>query len=153
MKERDVVVLAHNIRSLWNIGSLFRSADAFKIRHIYLTGYTAIPPRTEIHKTALGAEEWVLWSKHSDATLVISDLKSKGYTVVSLEISNESTPLHTHRPPEKTCIILGHEILGVTDQLQKLSDAVVHIPMLGKKDSLNVSVAAGIAFYHYRCAV
>lgn len=147
---RKIVVIAHNIRSMWNIGSFFRSADAFDLSHVHLTGYTAAPPRIEITKTALGAEEWIPWSKDKDPLAVIEQRKKEGFTVVSLELSEKSVALADHVPPGDVCLIVGHEILGVSEELQEASDAVVHIPMLGKKHSLNVSVAAGIAFYHYR---
>lgn len=153
MKNKSIVVIAHNIRSLWNIGSFFRSADAFDISHMYLTGYTASPPRNEITKTALGAEAWIPWSKAKDPLPVIQERKKEGYNIISLEISQKSIPMDTHKPTGDICIILGHEILGVPSELQAVSNAVVHIPMLGQKHSLNVSVAAGIAFFHYRCRV
>jgi tRNA G18 (ribose-2'-O)-methylase SpoU len=150
-QKRNIVVIAHNIRSLWNIGAFFRSADAFQISHIHLTGYTAAPPRKEIGKTALGAESTISWSKDSDPIEVIKRRKREGYSIVSLELSEDSESLMEYKPEGDVCIILGHEILGVPEEMQKLSDAVVHIPMLGKKNSLNVSVAAGVAFYHFRC--
>jgi len=153
MNKKSIVLIAHNIRSLWNIGSLFRSADAFDISHMYLTGYTAEPPRPEITKTALGAEAWIPWSKTEDPMSVIQERKKEGYEIISLEISQKSIPMDTHKPTGDICIILGHEILGVPVELQTASDAVVHIPMLGQKHSLNVSVAAGIAFFYYRCRV
>ncbi|MBP7114650.1 MAG: RNA methyltransferase [Candidatus Peribacteraceae bacterium] len=148
---KDIVVIAHNIRSLWNIGAVFRSADAFNVSHIHLTGYTATPPRKEIGKTALGAEATVPWSQENDPINIITQRKKEGYTIVSLELGEGSTPLMDFRPEKPVCIILGHEILGVPPELMKLSDATVQIPMLGTKNSLNVSVAAGIAFYHFRC--
>lgn len=148
---KDIVVIAHNIRSLWNIGAVFRSADAFNVSHIHLTGYTATPPRKEIGKTALGAEATVPWSQENDPINIITQRKKEGYTIVSLELGEGSTPLMDFRPEKPVCIILGHEILGVPPELMKLSDATVQIPMLGTKNSLNVSVAAGISFYHFRC--
>jgi len=148
---KDIVVIAHNIRSLWNIGAFFRSADAFRVGHIHLTGYTAAPPRIEITKTALGAEKTVSWSQENNPEDVIKNRKNDGYTIVSLELGEGSTPLMDFRPEKPVCIILGHEILGVPQELLALSDETVHIPMLGTKNSLNVSVAAGIAFYHFRC--
>ncbi len=150
MMKRQIVLVAHNIRSLWNIGAFFRSADAFGVSHVYLTGYTASPPRTEISKTALGADAWIPWSKVENPLEVIRARKSEGYDVVSLEISDTSSPMTLHKPSRSVCIVVGHEILGVPSDIQAESDAVVHIPMLGKKHSLNVSVAAGIALYHYR---
>lgn len=145
--KRSIVIIAHNIRSLWNIGSFFRSADAFGIDHIYLTGYTAAPPRKEISKTALGAEAWIPWSKTNDPMIVIGKLKKDGYRIVALEKTKGSVPIQEYANSDRVCLILGHEILGVPDDLLKESDAIVHIEMQGKKESLNVSVAAGIAMY------
>lgn len=148
---KNIVLIAHNIRSLWNIGAFFRSADAFQVSHIHLTGYTAAPPRKEIGKTALGAESTVSWSKDDDPIAIIKKRKKDGFTIVSLELSEDSKPLMEYKPEGNVCIILGHEILGVPEEMQKMSDEVVHIPMLGAKHSLNVSVATGVALYHFRC--
>lgn len=149
--KKDIVIIAHNVRSLWNIGAVFRSADAFAISHIHLTGYTAAPPRKEISKTALGAEAAVAWSQTVNPVDVIEKRKREGYTIVSLELGEGSTPLMDFKASAPVCLILGHEILGVSEELMRLSDHTVHIPMLGSKNSLNVSVAAGIALYHVRC--
>ncbi|MDD5056168.1 MAG: TrmH family RNA methyltransferase [Candidatus Peribacteraceae bacterium] len=170
MAANDLILLAHNIRSLWNIGSLFRSSDAFGVSHIHLTGYTAAPPRMEISKTALGAEEWIPWSKDTDPVKVIKQRRKEGFRIIALELAKGSIPLceysvrsfldgnqttkpvnHQTSKPSSICLILGHEILGVPDELLKLADDVVAIPMSGSKNSLNVSVAAGIALYHFRC--
>jgi len=149
--KKDIVIIAHNIRSLWNIGAVFRSADAFSISHIHLTGYTATPPRKEIGKTALGAEKTIPWSEEQDPVQVIKQRKKEGFIVISLELRESSMPLMDFTTDKPVCIILGHEILGVPEELMALSDATVHIPMLGSKNSLNVSVAAGIAMYSIRC--
>ncbi len=143
----QLVLLAHNIRSLWNIGSFFRTADAFGVSHIYLTGYTAAPPRYEISKTALGAEAWIPWTKETDPQKVIEQLKKDGYEIIALEIAEGSIPLSEYVCNKKTCLIVGHEVLGVSKELLALSDHSVSIPMSGKKESLNVSVALGIALY------
>jgi tRNA G18 (ribose-2'-O)-methylase SpoU len=143
--EFDTVIIAHNIRSLWNIGSFFRTADALGVSHIHLTGYTAEPPRKEIGKTALGADEWIPWSKDPDPVAVCMRRKSEGYSVVALEIAEGSIPIESFRPAGPVCLIVGHEILGVPNEVLAVSDAIVHIPMKGRKHSLNVSVALGIA--------
>ncbi len=147
----DIVVIAHNIRSLWNIGAVFRSADAFQVSHIHLTGYTATPPRKEITKTALGAENLVAWSQEQDPLQVIKRRRQEGFLIVALERREKSTPLMDLRTEKPVCLILGHEILGVSQELLEASDYTVCIPMLGAKNSLNVSVAAGIALYQVRC--
>jgi 23S rRNA (guanosine2251-2'-O)-methyltransferase len=113
----------------------------------------ATRPRAEISKTALGADGWIPWSKAEDPLDVIRARRREGYEIVSLELTDASTPLAKHRPEKPVCLLLGHEILGVAEAYLRESDAIVHIPMLGKKSSLNVSVAAGIALFHYRCNV
>ncbi len=150
MKNAQLVLIAHNIRSLWNVGSFFRTADAFKVEKIYLTGYTATPPRREIAKTALGADEWIAWEYQKDPAELLKSLKNDGWRIVSLEQSEKSITLTDYEVPEKVCLIVGHEVLGVSEELLKLSDDVVHIPMHGQKESLNVSVALGIALDHLR---
>ncbi|HRH93492.1 MAG TPA: RNA methyltransferase [Candidatus Peribacteria bacterium] len=145
-----IAVIAHNIRSLWNIGALFRSCDALGIDHVYLTGYSAAPPRREISKTALGAEEWIPWTYEQDPLAVIEKLRAGGYAIVGLEIAPGSVSLYDYAPKGPQCLILGHEILGVPKELQERCDTIVHIPMHGRKESLNVSVAAGIALFSLR---
>lgn len=147
-----IILVAHNIRSLWNVGSFFRTADAFGVTHVHLTGYTPAPPRKEITKTAIGADEWIPWSKDEDVLAVIKQRKAEGYRVVALELGEKSIPIAQSKPENPVCIVVGHEILGVPEEVQKACDEVVHIPMLGRKKSLNVSVAAGIALFHYRSA-
>jgi 23S rRNA (guanosine2251-2'-O)-methyltransferase len=145
-----LILLAYNIRSLWNVGSLFRTCDCFGIEKLILAGYTATPPRREISKTALGAEEWIPWEHAPDAASIMTSLKSNGWKIVALEQSPQSVPLERYKPSEKTCLIVGHEVLGVPKDLLALCDDVIEIPMLGKKNSLNVSVAAGIALHALR---
>ncbi|MEQ1849086.1 MAG: TrmH family RNA methyltransferase [Candidatus Peribacteraceae bacterium] len=142
---RRLRLIAHNIRSLWNIGSFFRSADAANIEHVYLTGYTAVPPRYEITKTALGAEEWIPWSQYADVMDAVKHARDSEFSIVSLERTDSSISLYEYEWDDAVCLIVGHEIDGVPKAVQESSDATVHIPMEGKKQSLNVSVAAGIA--------
>ena len=150
--QRRIILLAHNIRSLWNVGSLFRTCDAFAIEKNILAGYFATPPRREISKTALGAEHSVSWEYILKAEKAIAALKKKGYVIVALEQAKRAIELSQFQPPQKVCLIVGHEILGVPHELLALCDAVTHIPMHGKKESLNVAVAAGIALHHLRSA-
>ncbi len=142
-----MILIAHNIRSMWNVGSFFRTADAFGITHIHLTGYTPCPPRIEISKTALGAEGWIPWSKDANVLKVIEARKTEGYDVVSLEITQESTSLRNFSSQRPLCLIVGNEVLGVPDELLAASNSIVSIPMSGRKNSLNVSVALGVALY------
>ncbi len=150
MSDCEIVVLAHNIRSLWNVGSLFRTGDAFSVQKIYLTGYTATPPRREISKTAIGAEEWMHWEYQEDPKVLISTLKNDGWTIVALEKTDDATALSEYVRPAKVCLVLGHEVTGVEKDLLELCDATVMIPMHGEKESLNVSVATGIALDRLR---
>ena len=147
---RRMCLLAHNVRSLWNVGSFFRTCDAFAVENIYLTGYTGHPPRKEITKTAIGAEEWVPWEHERDPVPAVERLRKDGWQIVALEITEKAIPLMELQPSDKVCLIVGHELTGVPDSLLSLTDAVVYIPMLGKKESLNVAVAAGIALQHLR---
>lgn len=148
-KLSEVKVVIHNIRSLHNVGSVFRSSDAFGIKEILISGYTPRPPRPEISKTAIGAEEFVQWRSHDDHIQMLRDLKKDGYTLVGLEQTDNSIPL-----PEfdalsysKLCIILGNEVTGIDDDVMPFIDVFVMIPQFGNKHSLNVSVAAGVTLY------
>ena len=148
--KRTIRLLAHNVRSLWNVGSFFRTCDAFAVEAIYLTGYTAHPPRIEITKTAIGAEEFVPWEHHADPFPVLQDLKRQGWQIVALELAPHAKAITDFLPAEKVCLVLGHELSGVPEEILSLCDATVFIPMLGKKESLNVAVAAGIALHALR---
>lgn len=145
--EQKIRVIAHNIRSLWNVGSLFRTCDGFGVEKLYLTGYTGRPPRKEITKVALGADEFVPWEHVDEPMRVIEELKNDGWNIVSLEQAEGSIPVNEFQPKFPLCLILGSEIAGIRDDLLKESDAVIEIPMTGKKESYNVAVAAGIALY------
>ena len=146
----QIILLAHNIRSLWNVGSFFRSSDAFDVEKIYLTGYTATPPRREISKTAIGAEQWVKWEYQKDPLELINHLQNEGWSIVGLELADDAIPLSEYEPPEKVCLVLGHEVTGISEEILKVCNDTVMIPMLGKKESLNVSVALGIALDRIR---
>lgn len=149
---RRILLLAHNVRSLWNVGSFFRSCDAFGVEKLYLTGYTGTPPRKEIAKTALGADETISWERADDPLTILRQLKEDGWQLLALELSENANDLATFSPAEKVCIVVGHELSGVPEEQQQLCHATVMIPMLGTKESLNVAVAAGIALYAVRNA-
>ncbi|PIP64987.1 RNA methyltransferase [Candidatus Peregrinibacteria bacterium CG10_big_fil_rev_8_21_14_0_10_49_16] len=138
-------LLAYNIRSLWNVGSIFRSCDAFAVEKFYLTGYTGHPPRKEITKTALGAEEFVPWEQYKDPLPVIQKLKEEGWHVVALELHPSAIPLSTFQAPDNILLIIGHELDGIPESILTLCDSIIEIPMMGQKESLNVAVATGIA--------
>jgi len=142
-----MVLLLDNIRSLYNVGSIFRSADGFGIEKIYICGYTGCPPRKEISKTALGAEDVVEWEHSQDIRELIEILKNDGFNIVSLEKSKDSTDIRQYHWDKKTALILGNEIEGISENILSISDAVLHINMIGIKESFNVASAASIAMY------
>jgi 23S rRNA (guanosine2251-2'-O)-methyltransferase len=144
-----VILVLDNIRSLSNIGSIFRTADAFKLEGIYLCGISGRPPHREIHKTALGATETVDWKYFEKSLDAISELKSLGYSIVAVEQTDKSQMLHTFIWPNKTALVLGNEVDGVSDSVIDLIDAAVEVPQSGTKHSLNVSVCAGIVCWQY----
>ncbi len=142
------MVILENIRSLHNVGSIFRTADSAGIKKLYLCGYTGSPPDRRIEKVSLGAEDSIKWESVKNPVLCAETLKKEGFSLLSLEQTSHSqnifkTTIHS----EKLALILGNEVEGVSKELLNLSDLHLEIPMHGKKGSLNVSVAAGIAFY------
>jgi 23S rRNA (guanosine2251-2'-O)-methyltransferase len=138
-----------NVRSLNNIGSVFRTADAFRLEGLYLCGITATPPHREIHKTALGATESVHWEYRKETTEAISELKDKGYQIYSVEQTEGAVMLDELQLPgdRKYALVFGHEIRGVEQQVVDMSDHCIEIPQFGTKHSLNISVAAGIVIW------
>ncbi|MBU0646611.1 TrmH family RNA methyltransferase [Patescibacteria group bacterium] len=141
-------LIAHNIRSLHNVGAIFRSADAFGIKKLWLTGYTAAPPRPEIAKVALGSDQRVAWEKREDLDDLIKELRIQGFSIAALETGKGSIPINNfHHPAMETVLILGNEVEGLEPRILEQVDNILAIPMLGKKQSLNVSVAAGIAMF------
>ena len=148
-KQPIVVVLDH-VRSLYNVGSVFRSSDAFRIEGVCLCGITAQPPHPEIHKTALGAEESVSWKYFEHTEDAVSWLKQQGYKVLAVEQCEGSTMLQdfVRQPEEKYAVVLGNEVKGVQQQVVDMCDGCLEIPQYGTKHSLNVSVTAGIVLCH-----
>lgn len=145
-----LTVVLDNVRSLNNIGAIFRTSDAFLVDRILLCGITATPPSPEIHKTALGAEESVSW-QHFDQTMdAIDALHSEGYTVCALEQVKGSVMLNDFQPDptKKYAIVAGHEVHGVAPDVVNAADVCLEIPQFGTKHSLNVSVSTGIAIWH-----
>ena len=148
-----LVVVLDNVRSLYNVGAVFRSCDAFRVQAVYLCGITACPPHAEIHKTALGGEDSVDWRYFSDATEAVDHLHREGYYVYSVEQVEHSTKLQrlcldpsAHRG---YAVILGNEVKGVQQQVVDRSDGCLEIPQLGPKHSLNVSTTAGIVVWEF----
>ena len=149
-EKQPIVVVLDHVRSLYNVGSVFRSSDAFCIEGVVLCGITAIPPHPEIHKTALGAEESVEWKYFEQTEDALTWLKQQGYTVLAIEQCEGSTMLQDFQrePGKKYAVVLGNEVKGVQQQVVDLCDGCLEIPQYGTKHSLNVSVAAGIILWH-----
>jgi tRNA G18 (ribose-2'-O)-methylase SpoU len=150
-KKLPVCILLDNVRSLHNVGSTFRTADAFKIEKIILTGITGTPPHREIQKTALGSTESVSWEYAENASLAVQALKTKGYKIVAIEQTNESKLLQEFEPmaTEKYCLVFGNEVDGVSDEVIGLGDLALEIPQGGTKHSLNISVCVGIVTWEF----
>jgi tRNA G18 (ribose-2'-O)-methylase SpoU len=141
-----VCIVLDNIRSLHNVGSVFRMADAFRLQKLYLTGITGTPPHREIHKTALGATESVDWEYAEKPDELIRKLKADGFTIIVVEQTDASIALQTFHPEagQKICLVFGNEINGVSENVIALADVALEIPQSGTKHSLNVSVCVGI---------
>lgn len=148
-KLSEVKVILHNIRSLHNVGSVFRSCDAFGVSELLLTGYTATPPRPEINKTAIGAEEFVKWRHFDTATEIIDELKQSGYSILGMEQTTGSIALNELNVENynKICLVMGNEVTGIDSEILDKIDEFVAIPQFGQKHSLNVSVAAAVMLY------
>lgn len=145
-----IVGVLENVRSLWNVGSIFRSADGAGLDHLVLCGFTAHPPRKEISKTALGAEEHVRWEYWSKAAQACEALRREGYQVLALETGPASVALDEIELCAPVAFVVGHEIEGVSEAARMACDATARLPMFGRKESLNVAVAFGVAAYTLR---
>jgi 23S rRNA (guanosine2251-2'-O)-methyltransferase len=148
-EKTPIIIVLDDIRSLHNIGSVFRTSDAFLIEKIYLCGITAVPPNKEIHKTALGATDTVSWEYAKDVLDVIAKLKAEKVSIYSIEQVENSIMLNDFQPEndKKYALIFGNEVKGVQQEAINLSDGVIEIPQLGSKHSLNISVSAGIVIW------
>ena len=146
-----LIVVLDDVRSMYNIGSVFRTCDAFRVEAVYLCGICQTPPSTEIHKTALGAEESVCWRYFKTALDAVEELKNMGYTVLSVEQVEHSTKLQTFVPQKclKYAVVMGNEVKGVHQEVVDASDGCLEIPQLGTKHSMNVSVTTGIIIYKF----
>ena len=145
-----LVVVLDNVRSLHNVGSAFRTCDAFRISKLYLTGITGTPPHREIHKAALGATESVPWEYAEHTNDLIKELKGKGFEILAVEQTTHSLPLQNFKadPVKKYCLVFGNEVEGVSDEVIALADISLEIPQSGTKHSLNISVCTGIVLWH-----
>jgi 23S rRNA (guanosine2251-2'-O)-methyltransferase len=162
----DLAIIAHNLRSSHNVGSLLRTCDGLGVQKVYLTGYTPYPLKKQdsrlphiaakvnkaIIKTALGAENTIEWQNNTDIFSVIIKLRREGYTICALEQTKQALPLPDFIPPQKVAIIIGREVEGIEQEVLDTADAHIVIPMFGKKESFNVVQAAAIALYAVRFA-
>lgn len=144
-----ICIVLDNVRSMLNVGSVFRTSDAFRIEQLYLCGITATPPHRDITKSAIGAEQSVNWQYGKHTEEVVSDLKSEGYIVVAIEQTDNSVGLNSYEfsPNKKYALVFGNEVEGVSDEVIALCDQVIDIPQLGTKHSLNISVCAGLTIW------
>ena len=144
---QDIIVVLDNIRSLHNVGAIFRTCDGAGVKKIYLCGMTGVPPRREITKTAIGAEETIDWKYRKSSVRLVRHLKKQGYKIVALEKTAKSKNFHETKYGSPLCLVVGHEINGIKEKILQDADLTVHIPMRGLKESLNVATAFGIAIY------
>ena len=161
---RKIIIIAHNLRSSHNVGSLLRTADAMGVEKVYLTGYTPYPKShkdqrlphiaNKVHKaiikTALGAEDSVRWQRQEDIFSILNKLIQNEYTIIGLEQADNSIQLNSYQPEDKIALIIGREVDGIETEVLKHCHKIVEIPMLGKKESLNVVQATAMALYHCR---
>jgi 23S rRNA (guanosine2251-2'-O)-methyltransferase len=161
---KKIALVVHNVRSAHNVGSLLRTADGLGLEQIYLTGYTPYPKakndqrlphiqnrtHNQIHKTALGAEENINWQHIENIDDCLSELKASGYEIVALEQTPQALPLHQYIAEKPIALIVGAEVTGLDKEIIEKTDKQLQIPMLGKKESFNVAVAAAIGLYHLR---
>ena len=154
-QKTPITIVLDNIRSLNNIGSVFRTSDAFLIEKIYLCGITAQPPHNDIRKTALGSTETVDWEYHEHTLNVIKTLQSKGTKVCAIEQAENATMLHnfTPQPDTKYAFVFGNEVKGVSQDVVNTSDTVIEIPQYGTKHSLNISVSCGVVIWDVFCKI
>lgn len=152
-KKTPLVVVLDNVRSMHNVGSVFRTADGFAVEKIVLCGITGQPPHREIEKTALGATESIDWVYEADAASAIAGLKSEGYRICAVEQVAGSVSLDEFRPDpaEKYALVFGNEVHGVSDAVLKITDTCLEIPQFGTKHSFNISVTAGILLWDFYC--
>lgn len=163
---RDIILIAHNLRSCHNVGSLLRTAEGLGATRVYFTGYTPYPEapndqrlphlrakiERQIHKTALGAEQSVSWEQRDDLFATIAGLQKDGYTVVAIEQAPRAVLLPAFEPPAKVALLVGREVEGVEAEVLAYCNHIVEIPMFGRKESFNVAQAAAMALYHCRFA-
>lgn len=151
LEKIPLICVLDNIRSQHNIGSIFRTSDAFRIEELYLCGITATPPNREINKSALGATESVKWQYFEHTLQAIEKLRNEGYTIVAVEqaVGSVDLELYSHEPSGKVALVFGNEVNGVSDDVMEMVDVCIEIPQFGTKHSFNVSVTAAIVMYQF----
>ncbi len=149
--KKNIIIILDDVRSMQNVGAIFRTADAFAVKEIYLCGYTPIPPHRDIHKTALGATETVHWRHFETITDAIGEAKSMGFTIAAVEQTHNSTALNEYPidAHQKVALIFGNEVNGVSDLALKHCDSCIEIPQWGSKHSLNISVSVGVVVWEF----
>ncbi|PSQ95733.1 MAG: rRNA methyltransferase [Bacteroidetes bacterium SW_9_63_38] len=148
LPKHPVRLVIHNVRSIHNVGSIFRTSDAARIEHVHLTGFTGTPEHKDLHKTALGAQDSMSWSKHDSAPQLLDRLRGEGYSIAVLEQTDASIPTdEVSDEAFPVCLVVGNEVHGLDDELVEEADLGLMIPQYGAKISMNVSVAYGIAVY------
>jgi tRNA G18 (ribose-2'-O)-methylase SpoU len=148
VEKRPIIVILDDVRSMHNVGSAFRTCDAFAVEAIHLCGYTPAPPHRDIHKTALGATETVAWKNFTTTLDAVMEAQANGYKVYAAEQAHDSIPLHEFTwENEKTALVFGNEVEGVNEEVMQLVDGCIEIPQWGSKHSLNISVAIGVVLW------
>jgi tRNA G18 (ribose-2'-O)-methylase SpoU len=150
MKGQEIYLILHNIRSAYNVGSIFRTADAAGVKKVYLGGYTPTPTDNKVKKTALGAEKTVPWEYYKQTWRLLEKLEKEGVQIVALEQTKKSTDYRKFKPRFPLALVVGNEVSGLNKKILSYTDKIIEIPMYGKKESLNVAVAMGIAVYKFR---
>lgn len=147
--KHDIIVILDNIRSMHNVGSAFRTSDAFLINALYLCGFTPQPPHRDIHKTALGATDTVTWKHFETTNDAVQEAKNVGYSIISIEQTHNSIPLNEYKwdKKQKLALVFGNEVQGVNDDILNISDTCLEIPQWGSKHSLNISVSLGVTLW------
>lgn len=145
--DSSLILVAHNIRSAYNVGSFFRTADGAGLSKIILSGYSARPPHPGIKKTALGAEESVPWASITQPGPYLRRMRRAGYRIIALELTRGSKDIYTFRPTWPMVLVVGNELRGVSPAIRRMCHAVIHVPMRGEKESLNVASAMAVAVY------
>ena len=146
-KKLPIIIILDNVRSAYNVGSVFRTADAFPVEAIYLCGITCSPPHKEIQKTALGAEDTVAWKYFKTASEAVNEAKKIGYKIYAVEQAEKSISLNEFSSYKKTALVFGHEVNGVQQEIINMCDGCIEIPQGGTKHSLNIAVSAGVVVW------